>query len=95
MSEKTLSEQSYALCIEIEALPASEKQTQVSVMASELRVACESAEATLARAVEWMRKIGCAYCGADTSKACSGCRREEFAEEGAPDNWTPPWPEGE
>ena len=86
MSEKTLSEQSYALCIEIEALPASEKQTQVSVMASELRVACESAEARYAAVMEWARGK-CECCAYDDDvEVCLICREDS--------NWTPAWPEG-
>ena len=40
-----ISEQAYALCMAIEELPASEMQTQISVMAAELRAKVAGVEA--------------------------------------------------
>lgn len=50
-----ISEQAYALCMAIEGLPASEKQTQLSVMAAELRAKVAEVEAENYEMREWRK----------------------------------------
>ena len=70
-----ISEQSYALCMAIEELPASEMQTQISVMAAELRAKVAGVEAENVRLRPRAEIAGSLL--TRTSKAEKRCRELE------------------